>query len=82
MSCFITGEFTDEELQKHKEVLLNSVMRGVLDTLYRMDVSEIAATVLCDSVSDEEITDAFEDGLQTHIQYRSLIGVGVNIENR
>ena len=82
MSCMISGEFTEKELQRNKDLILNGIMRGVLDTLYRLDASEVAATVLCDSISDEEITDAFEDGLQTHLQYRSMMGVGVNIENR
>ena len=82
MSCMISGEFTKEELQSNKDLILNSIMRGVLDTLYRLDASEVAATVLCDSISDEEITDAFENGLQTHMQYRSMMGVGVSIENR
>lgn len=82
MSCMISGEFTKEELQSNKDLILNSIMRGVLDTLYRLDASEVAATVLCDSISDEEITDAFENGLQTHLQYRSMMGVGVSTENR
>lgn len=82
MNCMISGDFTIEELQRNKDLILNGIMRGVLDTLYRLDASEIAATVLCDSISDEEITDAFEDGLQTHLQYRSMMGVGVSIENR
>ena len=62
MNCMISGDFTIEELQRNKDLILNGIMRGVLDTLYRLDASEIAATVLCDSISDEEITDAFEDG--------------------
>ena len=76
-----TGQFTEDELTHYKQTILNAVMRGVLDTLYRLDASDVAATVLCDSISDEEITDAFEDGLQTHLQYRELIGTGVNVEN-